>query len=93
MNYRCKKGELDIIARDGGQTVFAEVKLRKSRAYAEARDYVDPEKQRKIRLAAENWLHENNVGGCEANCRFDVIEVYVGENGEACEINHLEDAF
>jgi putative endonuclease len=37
MNYRCKRGEIDIIAKDGKTTVFIEVKLRRSRFYAEAR--------------------------------------------------------
>ncbi len=94
MNYRCKKGEIDIIAGDHKQTVFAEVKLRKSKTYAEAKDYVYSIKQRKIKLAAENWLYENKNTADDAFCRFDVIEIYVDESGsEVTEINHLKDAF
>jgi putative endonuclease len=94
MNYRCREGEIDIIARDGKQTVFVEVKLRAGKAYAAASDYVDFRKQRKIKLAAASWLRENGKAEDEEDCRFDVIEVYTGKDGcSVTEINHLVDAF
>ena len=55
MNYRCPLGELDIIARQGAVFVFVEVKLRKTGGYAPAAEYVTPAKQRRLRLAAEQW--------------------------------------
>ncbi len=94
MNYRCREGEIDIIARDGRQTVFVEVKLRAGKAYAAAADYVDLRKQRRIKLAAARWLQENGKAEDEEDCRFDVIEVYTSRDGASVtEINHLIDAF
>jgi putative endonuclease len=94
MNYRCRKGELDIIARDGKQIVFVEVKLRKSRSFAEAKDYVDSGKQRKIRLAAEMWLYSNNLSADDTDFRYDIIEIYADETGGGVtELNHIKGAF
>ena len=44
-NYRCRMGEIDLIAEKGRYIVFVEVKLRKSSAFAEAREFVDRRKQ------------------------------------------------
>lgn len=92
MNYRCPFGELDIIARDGEELVFVEVKLRRSGGYASAAEYVTPAKQRKLRLAAESWLVEQGLE--DPPCRFDVVEVYLDRAGEKIEsINLIAEAF
>ncbi len=92
MNYRCRLGELDIIARQGTAIVFVEVKLRREGGYASAAESVTPDKQRKLRLAAEAWLAENESE--DAECRFDVVEVYLPRHGNRVKrILHLEEAF
>ncbi len=92
MNYRCSLGELDIIARQGTVIVFVEVKLRREGGYAPAAEAVTPEKQRKLRLAAEAWLAENELENAE--CRFDVVEVYLPRTGSAVKrIHQIEEAF
>ena len=90
--YRCRYGEIDLIARERKCLVFVEVKLRKTANYALARDYVDRRKQDKIRITASMYLSENPT---ELPCRFDVIEVYapLGTKTKDPEIYHLEDAF
>lgn len=91
MNYRTRFGEIDIIATDKCNLLFVEVKSRKSKSFAEAHEYVDRRKQRKIINTAELWLNEN---GTELQPRFDVIEVYIkGEDNTIKEINHIIDAF
>ena len=91
-NYSCRFGEIDIIASRGGFVVFAEVKLRKSAAFAQAREFVTPSKQQRIITAAQLWL---SVSGCEAQPRFDVLEIYApeGQGGSRVRINHIQDAF
>lgn len=91
-NFSCRYGEIDIIARRGGFIVFVEVKLRKDAGFAEAREFVDWSKQRRILSAAGLWLSSHEP---EAQPRFDVIEVYApeGERSRRVEINHIEDAF
>lgn len=91
MNYSCRYGEIDIIARKRNYIVFAEVKLRKDPSHGEAREFVTAFKQERIITTAQMWLTEHET---ELQPRFDVIEVYApdGENGRI-KINHIENAF
>lgn len=90
-NYRCRLGEIDIIARDEGFIVFVEVKLRKDDSYGAAREFVTRGKQEKILKTASLWLSQND---CELQPRFDVIEVYAPQGTQGTvRIEHLEDAF
>ena len=91
-NYRCRFGEIDLIAADREYLAFVEVKLRKSDAFARAAEFVDRHKQNRLRMSAELWLSLHET---ELQPRFDVVEIYAPE-GEATKkpiINHLEDAF
>lgn len=93
MNYHCREGEIDIIARDGEYTVFAEVKGRKSSLFGEPCEAVTKTKQRKIYMAAEKYVMENE---CEGAFRFDVAEVFyetVAGNMVIKSINHIKAAF
>ena len=92
MNYRCRYGEIDIFASDRKFIVFVEVKLRKSAAFAQAKEFVTRSKQEKVILAAQSWLSVNTT---ELQPRFDVIEIYAPEGAESrkIEINHIENAF
>lgn len=91
-NFRCRSGEIDIIARRGGVVAFVEVKMRKNADFAEAREFVTYTKQRRVISAAELWILKNN---CELQPRFDVIEVYApkGPDTRRPAIRHLENAF
>ena len=91
-NYRCRGGELDLIAEKGGFIVFVEVKLRKNADHGEAREFVTREKQRRVIYAAQHWLISHPT---KLQPRFDVIEIYApaGIKTEKPEINHIEDAF
>lgn len=73
MNYRTRLGELDVIAADRRYVIFAEVKLRKNAAFAEAREFVTFAKRQKLAAAAEEWLQKNPQ---KLQPRFDVIEIY-----------------
>jgi len=92
MNYKCRAGEIDIIAQDKDYIVFAEVKLRKNSDFAEAREFVNYSKQQRIIKTAQLWLCEHEE--CRLQPRFDVLEIYApaGSLG-AITINHLENAF
>ncbi len=92
MNYRCRLGELDIIARQKQTFVFVEVKLRREGGFASAAEAVTPVKQRRLMIAAETWLAENGLE--DVPCRFDIVEIYLARNGsEINRIHHLEEAF
>ena len=92
MNYTCKFGEIDLIVSNKKYLVFAEVKLRKNANFAQAHEFVDYHKQRRLRLTAEKYLAEHPT---HLQPRFDVIEIYApeGVSTKQPEINHKEDAF
>lgn len=69
-NYRCRGGEIDIIARDGRTVVFVEVRLRRNRAFGGAAESITATKRRRLRLAAEYYLARLPA---EPPCRFDAV--------------------
>ena len=90
-NYRTRFGEIDLIAEKGNLLAFVEVKLRKNDDFAQAREFVDSHKQKKLKTTAELWLSENPT---QQQIRFDVIEVYTPDGaGNSAIINHIENAF
>lgn len=89
--WRCRYGELDLVARDQSGTVcFVEVKLRSAGAIGLPREFVDSRKQDRLRRAALAWLGENDL--YDAPARFDVAEIYQGRDG-VLRVNYLVDAF
>ncbi len=89
-NYRCREGEIDLVADEGGCIVFVEVRCRRSRAYGEPAASITPEKMRKLGIAAERFLEERGLS--DAACRFDVVEVEA-DNGKLVVASVIRDAF
>ncbi|MDR1351209.1 MAG: YraN family protein [Zoogloeaceae bacterium] len=69
-NFRVRGGEIDLIALDGGITVFVEVRLRRSQAFGGAIGSISAQKRRRLLLAAQHWLLRHPQHG---NCRFDCV--------------------
>ena len=92
MNYKCRFGEIDLIASNKNYLVFIEVKTRKSANFAAALEHVDWHKQQRLRTTAELYL---SLYPTDLQPRFDVIEVYAPEGIDTKNpvINHWEDAF
>lgn len=90
--YRSRYGEIDLIVSNRKYLVFVEVKLRKNNTFAEAKEFVDRNKQDRLRNTAALYLSENPT---ELQPRFDVIEIYAPMGCETPNpvIQHLEDAF
>nr|WP_325296989.1 YraN family protein [uncultured Dysosmobacter sp.] len=88
--WRCRFGELDLVARDRRGTVcFVEVKLRSAHSIGLPREFVDGRKQERLRAAAAAYLSTYEI---DAPARFDVAEVYA-ENDGTLRVEYLEDAF
>jgi len=85
-NYRCRRGEIDLVLRDGDTIVFAEVRLRTSAEFGGAAYSVDRRKQARLIAAARSWL----AGKSEAPCRFDVVLL---DRLDASRIDWIKDAF
>ena len=92
LNYRCRMGEIDVIAENRAYLAFVEVKLRKNDSYGRAAEAVTRSKQEKLRAAAELYLTEHPTA---RQPRFDVAEVYApqGIRTAAPIINYIENAF
>jgi len=92
MGYRCRFGEIDLIAQNKKFLIFVEVKLRKTPNFAMALEHVDRYKQEKLRKTASMYLSQNPT---KLQPRFDVIEIYAPQGTMTVrpEIRHLEDAF
>ena len=89
--WRCRYGELDLVARSPSGTVcFVEVKLRGAGAIGLPREFVDGRKRERLRRAALAWLRAHDLD--DAPARFDVAEVYMEKDG-ALRLEYLEDAF
>ncbi len=84
-NYRCRQGEIDLIAEKDGYLIFTEVKYRRSGQAGDPAEAVDYRKQKKISRVAEYYCWEKRK--VDTPCRFDVICVL----GQA--IRHIEHAF
>ena len=88
--WRCRFGELDLVARDRRGTVcFVEVKLRSAGSIGLPREFVDARKQERLRTAAAAYLSTHDI---DAPARFDVAEVYA-ENDGRLRVEYLENAF
>jgi putative endonuclease len=89
-NYRCRFGEIDIIAADGEVLVFVEVKTRSPSRYGLPRDAVTAAKRRKFARTASHYMMQHLEGECAY--RADIVEVAV-LRGAVAAVRHLKGAF
>jgi putative endonuclease len=88
-NWRCRYGELDVIAADADRrtVVFVEVKTRTSDRFGGVAEAVTPQKVRRLRRLAGLWLASQDRGW--ASVRIDVIGIRIGQRREP-ELSHLQ---
>ncbi len=90
-NWRCKAGEIDIIARSPVDTVFVEVKTRLARPGSSERifDNIDLRKRKKLLLLKDIYLNRFRLGRAIPSHRIDLIGVILNrEDLEVVEIRH-----
>ncbi len=85
-NFRCKIGEIDIIAKEGKYLVFIEVKYRTSTKNGYPQEAINTYKMGKIINTAKYYMLINNIS-FETPCRFDLVAIL------DTEINVIKDAF
>ena len=87
-NFRCRQGEIDIIAKDNNKNelVFFEVKTRSNLKYGRAVEAVHKEKQKHIYWVVKYYIYKNKIN--EVPIRIDVIEVYIKD--EKYKLNHIK---
>ena len=72
-NWRCRRGEIDLICARGDEVVFSEVKTRSSARYGSGFEAVNWKKQQTIRAVAAEWLQHSSRH--YSDLRFDVVDV------------------
>lgn len=91
-NWRCRTGELDIIAEYNHTLVFVEVRSRKtSGRFGAAKESIDYRKQKQVRDTAQVYLYRH--GQHRGPVRFDVMSVELNANHELIRIEHIISAF
>jgi putative endonuclease len=88
-NWRCPRGELDLVAHDGDTIVFCEVKTRRGDRYGVPAEAVGPAKARRLRALAAAWLAAHPQ--LRGQVRFDVVSVWPQPAGRAA-VEHLRGA-
>lgn len=90
--YRCRMGEVDLIATSGKYISFTEVKLRRDDRHGTAGEAVTHRKRERLRAAAQLYLVEHPT---QLQPRFDVAEVYAPQGFETKKpkITYIENAF
>ncbi len=90
-NWSTTFGELDIIAKQGNELVFVEVKTRRGASTEVALEAVTPAKRERMLKAVYQYLHDHDIDS-ETQWRMDVIAVAIQAGGPP-QIDHVEDAF
>jgi putative endonuclease len=85
-NWRCRHGEIDLVAEEGGTLVFAEVRLRRNQRFGGAAESVTAAKQARLVAAARLYLMRRP----DAECRFDVLLL---DSLEGSRIQWIRNAF
>lgn len=92
-NYRCKRGEIDLVMRDTSSVVFVEVRYRRNRRFGSGAESVDRHKQAKLTATALHYL-QSNKAAAKSPARFDVVSVSVqGKSGDTAAIEWIKNAF
>lgn len=86
-NWRCRLGEIDIVARDGAETVFIEVKTRTTSDFGHPFEAITPVKLARMRRLAIAWCEATDAP--VARIRIDAVAVLAPTEAPAL-IEHLE---
>lgn len=89
-NWRHNNLEADIIAVFKDILVVAEVKTRASNFFGEPEVFVNKQKQKNLRNAANAYIQSKRL---DLEVRFDIISVLLGKSEEQVKVNHIENAF
>jgi putative endonuclease len=89
-NFRSRRGEIDLIFRDGECLVFVEVKSRSSTSWTRPAAAVNARKRRLLSMAALDYLRL--LGNPRVAFRFDIVEVIL-HDGQVADVRHLPNTF
>ena len=86
-NYRSPWGEVDIVARDGEELVFVEVRSRRGAGFGVPQESLTPAKAARLTATAQHYLEE--MGLDSVDWRIDLVSILLDGGGRVKEISHL----
>ena len=89
VNYRCRWGEIDIVASRGGVVVFVEVRTRRGESYGSPQESITPRKRERLVLTAQHYLQEHGV---DSHWRIDLVAIEADGRGAVRRIQQVENA-
>ncbi len=87
-NWRCARGEIDLVAKAGEVLVFVEVKTRRGRNFGAPEQGLTPHKARKLQEVGQYYLFENDLDDIE--WRIDLVAVELDAKGKLLRCEHLQ---
>ena len=87
-NYRCRYGEVDIVAMDGDCTVFVEVRTKRSKSFGSPEESLSKLKQRRLTTTALTYLQARDT--LQADWRIDLVSVRFPVGNESPKIDHVK---
>ena len=93
-NYRCRWGEVDLVARLGQELVFVEVKTRRGSDFGAPEESITPAKAQHLLATAQDYLQTQlqPADAANASWRIDLVSVHLDKSGKLQQISHLENA-
>ncbi len=86
--WRCQAGELDLVAQQGEQIVFVEVRTRRSTMHGMPEESITLHKQHRLITLAYTYLEAHNLGDTTA-WRIDVVAIDIDGGGRVMRLNHI----
>jgi putative endonuclease len=89
-NFRCREGEIDIIAQHGDCLVFVEVRTKKGSGFGTPEESVTPSKQERLVSLANIYMQTCDKS--PPSWRIDVIAIELASNNKVLRLEHIENA-
>jgi len=89
-NFRCRQGEIDLVARHGESLVFVEVRTKRGREFGSPEESVSLTKKERLIALAETYVQ--SMERMPSSWRIDVVAVELGEDGRVNRLDHIENA-
>ena len=89
-NYRCRWGEIDIVAQTDDTLVFVEVRTRKHLSYGTPQESLSKGKMARLTATAETYLQERQPE--TTHWRIDLVAVFLAKNGDVSDVQHIPNA-
>lgn len=89
-NWRCRGGEIDLVARDGEAMVFVEVKTRRGRDFGAPEEALTPHKARKLLELGQQYMVDHDLD--DIDWRIDLVAVELDDRGLMLRCDHIPNA-